>query len=134
MDYHDFEEHVHAIILERGKEYFDRGAVHDIDKTAEGWTMSIEGQTQYTVVLRGHRRLEDWFCECPHAHGPVCKHVVAALYAVRRHAKQDIEQSLDTMTDDELRTFLANEAVNNPQLYHAILRRRRNLAQGEEEE
>ncbi|MDX1479682.1 MAG: SWIM zinc finger family protein [Saprospiraceae bacterium] len=134
MNYHDFEDHVHAIILERGKDYFDRGAVRDLEQTAEGWTVVIEGQTRYTVVLHGRRQLEDWFCECPHAHGPVCKHVAAALYAVRKWKRQTIEQELNKMSDVEMRDFICVEAVASPDLFDAILNHAPSAITDEEEE
>lgn len=111
MDYNNFEEHVHAIILERGKDYFHRGAVKEIERTPDGWKMTVTGQSDYQVVLNGANRLEEWFCECPHAHGPVCKHVAAALYTIRAQRYDAIEAQLDQMTPDQLRAFVRTQAT-----------------------
>ena len=121
MDYSNFEDHIHAIILERGQEYFNRGAVKDIEETPEGWTMSIEGQSTYRVVLRGREQLSDWFCECPHAHGPVCKHVAAALYAIKGLRTADIDQYILALSESELRVFVSEQAAKFPAVFEALV-------------
>ncbi len=78
-----FEEEVHVLITERGKEYFDAHQVSALKETAEGWTATIEGNETYEVLLEGHDIITHWQCTCPFEHGPVCKHVAAVLYAVR---------------------------------------------------
>src|SRR6187397_1998356 len=78
-----FEEEVHFLIAERGKEYYDAQQVLMLQATSEGWTAVIEGTETYQVLLEGHDVITHWHCTCPFEHGPVCKHVAAVLYAVR---------------------------------------------------
>lgn len=78
-----FEEEVHFLITERGKEYKDAHQVVRLDRTADGWASTIEGTETYQVNLVGHDVITQWNCTCPFEHGPVCKHVAAVLYAVR---------------------------------------------------
>ena len=79
----NFEEEVHLLIAERGSAYYDSHQVRDLQRTADGWTATIDGNETYHVRLEGHDEIMQWHCTCPFEHGPVCKHVVAVLYAVR---------------------------------------------------
>jgi uncharacterized Zn finger protein len=83
MQYNTFTKEIHALILQRGREYFRQGAVLNLTETADGWTAEVEGQEPYHVAITGHDQPVEWFCDCPHDHGPVCKHVAAVLYAIR---------------------------------------------------
>ena len=78
-----FEEEVHFLMAERGKEYYDAHQVLMLKQTQDGWTAIIEGNETYQVLLEGHDVITQWHCTCPFEHGPVCKHVAAVLYAVR---------------------------------------------------
>lgn len=122
MDYNNFEEQVHAIILERGKDYFDRGAVKEMQRSVEGWTMTVDGQSAYRVVLNGSEHLQDWFCDCPHRHGPVCKHVTAALYAIRATRDGEINRFLSHLSHEDLCLFVRRQAATTPTLSDAIMR------------
>ena len=83
MNYNTFTEEVHALILERGKEYFRQGAVESLTETPEGWTAQVAGQETYNVVITGLDVPKEWYCDCPYDHGPMCKHVAAVFYAIR---------------------------------------------------
>lgn len=83
MNYKDFEQHISEIILSRGKNYFDRGAVEDLTKEDGHWFASVHGSEIYEVAIKGIRSIKEWNCDCPYIQGPICKHVVAVLYAVR---------------------------------------------------
>lgn len=128
---HTFEDDIHFLITERGKEYFDAHQVMDLHQTAEGWSASIEGSEPYHVLLSGHDTISQWQCTCPFEHGPVCKHVAAVLYAVREaidaniaSAAGEIDRWIDKTDPDELRRLLKmsvrmHEAVRNT-LYHEM--------------
>ena len=108
-----FEDDVHFLIAERGKEYFDANQVLMLKQTADGWTAVIEGNETYQVLLEGHDVITTWNCTCPFEHGPVCKHVAAVLYAVREQIKinrassnGEIDRWIDEADPDVLRRLL----------------------------
>lgn len=83
MEYNTFTEEIHALILERGREYFRQDAVRHLTETPEGWSAEVVGQETYNVVIAGVDEPAEWYCDCPHDRGPVCKHVAAVLFAIR---------------------------------------------------
>src|SRR5688572_10772317 len=89
----NFEEEVHVLITERGKEYFDANQVLMLSSTMDGWSAVIEGSETYQVLLEGHDVITNWHCTCPFEHGPVCKHAAAVLYAAREHIRANIASS-----------------------------------------
>ena len=112
----NFEDEVHKLITERGKEYFDANQVLMLKRTAEGWSAVIEGNETYQVLLEGHDEITTWHCTCPFEHGPVCKHVAAVLYAVKEniHANRasssgEIDRWIDEADPDVLRRLLKIE-------------------------
>lgn len=118
-----FEEEIHFLIAERGKEYFDARQVSMLQETAEGWSASIEGSETYQVRLEGHDVIHQWHCTCPFGHGPVCKHTAAVMYAVREairlnraNASGEIDRWIDEASADALRTILKLESRKNEDL------------------
>ena len=113
----NFEEDVHFLITERGKEYFDAHQVLMLKQTLDGWTGIIEGSETYQVLLEGHDVITSWHCTCPFEHGPVCKHVAAVFFAARESiraniaaSKGDIDRWIDEADVDVLRRILKIEA------------------------
>ena len=111
-----FEEEIHFLIAERGKEYFDAHQVLMLQQTTEGWTAVIEGSETYQVLLEGHDVISQWHCTCPFEHGPVCKHIAAVLYAVRdeihinrANASGEIDQWIEGASPEVLRRILKIE-------------------------
>ena len=126
-----FEEDVHLLITERGKEYFDANQVLMLKQTADGWTAVIEGTETYQVLLEGHDVISSWQCTCPFEHGPVCKHVAAVLYAVREqiHANRasssgEIDRWIDQADPEILKRILKIEVRKHndvqASVYHAM--------------
>lgn len=89
MQYTTFADDIHALILERGRAYFDSGAVQQLVRTHDGWSAEVAGQENYKVVIAGLTAPEEWYCECPYDHGPVCKHVAAVFFAIQAELKRD---------------------------------------------
>lgn len=127
----DFEEDVHILITERGKEYFDANQVLMLRQTMDGWSAVIEGSETYQVLLEGHDVITGWHCTCPFEHGPVCKHVAAVMYAARENIKANIAASsgeidrwIDEAEPDVLRRILKIEARKHDDirtsLYHEM--------------
>jgi uncharacterized Zn finger protein len=92
MQYDTFTEEIHALILQRGREYFRQGAVRNLAETPEGWTAEVAGQETYHVAITGTKQPVEWYCDCPHDRGPVCKHVAAVLFAIRAQRGFDEEE------------------------------------------
>ncbi len=115
-----FEDDVHFLIVERGKEYFDAHQVLMLKQTDEGWTAVIEGHETYQVLLEGHDVITTWNCTCPFEHGPVCKHVAAVLFAVREHIRVnraassgEIDRWIDEADIDLIKRLLKIEVRKN---------------------
>jgi len=113
MNYHDFDKHLHALILESGWDYFDKGRVADLEKTESGWKSVVKGQKEYEVSLSGTKGLEGWICDCPYDHGPVCKHVAATLYAVKDKVSGEITPRLSEMSEKQLRDLVIAGALDS---------------------
>lgn len=80
-----FESLIGPLIVSRGKEYLLNGAVRGLKKLKEGeWVASVHGTDIYKVriSLKG-KDVNAHSCSCPYDGGPVCKHVVAVLFAIR---------------------------------------------------
>jgi uncharacterized Zn finger protein len=111
-----FEDEVHLLITERGKEYYDANQVLMLKQTSDGWTAVIEGSETYQVLLEGHDVITTWTCTCPFEHGPVCKHVAAVLFAVRDNIRAnraassgEIDRWIDEADIDVLKRLLKIE-------------------------
>lgn len=122
-----FEEDVHLLITERGKEYFDAHQVLMLKQTADGWTAVIEGTDAYQVLLVGHDVITSWQCTCPFEHGPVCKHVAAVLYGVREqiHANRaassgEIDRWIDEADPDVLRRIMKIEVRKHEEVMASV--------------
>jgi uncharacterized Zn finger protein len=128
-----FEEKIHILIAERGKAYFDANQVHDLEETGEGWSATIEGTKSYHVLLEGHDLITQWHCTCPFEHGPVCKHIAAAFYAVQdqiqiniANAGGQIDKWIDEAPIEVLKHILKMEANKHKEvsasIYHEMKR------------
>ena len=95
-------------ILERGKLYFESGAVLSIDKTKDGYKAVVEGSEDYNVSIDVDECGEfiDADCDCPYSEaGNYCKHEAAVLYAIENEfddyemssGKESIEQPLESL-------------------------------------
>ena len=123
----NFEEDVHFLITERGKEYFDANQVLMLQQTLDGWSAVIEGSETYEVLLEGHDVITSWQCTCPFEHGPVCKHVAAVFFAVREKIRSNVTASsgeIDRWIDEAdvelLRRILKIEVRKNEDTRTAV--------------
>ncbi|MGB3080100.1 MAG: SWIM zinc finger family protein [Saprospiraceae bacterium] len=129
----NFEDEVHFLITERGKEYFDASQVTMLKQTADGWTAVIDGNETYHVLLEGHDVITNWQCTCPFEHGPVCKHIAAVLYAVRENIRANISSSngeidrwIDEADADALRRLLKIEVRKNEEVKTSVYHEMKN--------
>lgn len=83
-----FEQLIDETILKRGLSYFKGGAITDFSKISIGQYVAIvSGTEEYTVQLEiKNNAIIEHNCDCPYDMGPVCKHVVAAIF----HLQQDV--------------------------------------------
>jgi uncharacterized Zn finger protein len=84
MNLKNFQNQISPTILQRGKAYFDDGAVGMPEEEEDGlWSAEVEGSEVYLVEveLTGHHEIESYYCDCPHD-ADICKHIVAVFYAL----------------------------------------------------
>ena len=143
----NFENFVPYKILMRGEEYYDTDAVSELEETSPGeWTATVEGTDDYNVeISMNGKEVESWYCDCPYD-GEICKHVVAALLAIRDNNKRvrrrafskmrivtkeeevvqpdvDIKQLLSFINPQELSKFISEYASTNSEFKAAFLKR-----------
>ena len=81
----DLEDSVDPLILMRGREYYQEERVVALEQSDEGaWSAQVQGTERYQVHVEWNPEGE-FFCQCscPYDRGPVCKHVIAVLYAIQ---------------------------------------------------
>lgn len=137
----DFEPYISPVILQRGEDYFDNGAVHDLQESPTGvWEANVQGNDEYHVFVQiGDDEVTEWDCNCPYDGGPVCKHVVAVLFAVREVVMQwpaqnavpageiwlqehtrKIEKLLNVMGPDLHREVLVDLCMRTPDFFDEL--------------
>ena len=89
MTINNFKDNISEVILERGLRYFENGRVSYIEEIEDGsWDAEVMGTENYQVnVVCNDTSISNWDCDCPYEDGPVCKHVVAVLYAISEKSK-----------------------------------------------
>lgn len=81
-----FEQQIDPVILKRGLDYFKKRCVVDMADLGNGeYEFVVEGTDEYDVRLRVlNGEVTEYDCNCPYDMGPVCKHVVAALFYLQK--------------------------------------------------
>ena len=143
----NFESCVPYRILLRGEEYYEIGAVSELEEDSPGeWTATVEGTENYSVeISMDGKEIKSWYCDCPYD-GEICKHVVATLLAIRDNEKKvnrsafskvkveveeavvidetvDIQQLLSFANPQELSQFIYEYASMHPEFKTALLNR-----------
>lgn len=80
-----FEFQINNTILQRGRAYYEDGAVVDLEETGKGcWQAEVMGTESYTVEVEIFRKdsIKSYSCDCPYD-GEICKHVVAVLFLLK---------------------------------------------------
>jgi len=131
----EFEHQIDETILKRGFDYFKKGYITDVDEPGDGtYEITVEGSEAYTVNLniKGNA-VTEFECNCPYDRGPVCKHIVAALFYLQKNTlgstklsvkttqnKQkeksvagQAEDLLDTLSHDALKAFIQDTCMND---------------------
>jgi hypothetical protein len=129
-----FENEISGTILQRGKDYFSRGAVTDLQDMGNGqWFAVVEGNDNYEVDIRLGKKHEvlNYTCNCPFD-GEICKHIVAVLYQIREEVQEakpvrkSKEQDgwkkiISVVPEDELREFLTEYAAKNKDFRNKLI-------------
>jgi len=95
MNIHNFQSEISPLIVGRGKEYFRNNAVEELRKgNNDEWEAMVSGTSDYEILIQlNGEEIVEWKCDCPYENGPVCKHVVAVLFAISNEFADD--DSLD---------------------------------------
>lgn len=113
---------------ERGQQYYDHDAVHNVVQRGSEVTAAVEGSqyTPYRVRLRFEGgALAEADCDCPYDWGGWCKHVVAVLLTLR-HTGERVEERpptealLDTLDAAQLKDLLLFLDRRHPELADEI--------------
>ncbi len=136
MQLQKFTDQIPSIILERGKDYYKRGAVLDLNQNTQGtWIADVEGNhDNYQVEIETNERgeIEDYYCNCPYD-GSICKHIAAVALKLLEESKVDSKKDETSTTKEsswqkliknakaeELRDFIIDYAARDKDLRHEI--------------
>lgn len=137
----NFEQQISSKIIDRGLNYHHRGAVVDLQQVDENtWVATVQGNTNYTVQISlSGESVQNLRCTCPYDWGPVCKHEVAVLYAIREFQtgdsqnqvrepkapsrKQVFSRSLEKISERDLKAFVREYAGFHPEFISEFLAR-----------
>lgn len=122
----EFEKQLKGASLTKGKNYFDAGAVIEVEEVGKGvWAAEVEGTATYgvNVCLKKDNTVKDCFCDCRH-NDEFCKHVIAVLYWLRNKSTITIEekpkskplnisQLLKKISAEELTVFVKDYTSKN---------------------
>lgn len=127
-------------ILERGLNYYEMGAVENVQKTETGLCAIVVGNENYEVEIKiTAGRVYDMWCSCPYAKdGNYCKHMAAVLFKSDESAcgieegektwqarylesKQELLEVIGKIPETELRRLLAQFAQENESFRNHII-------------
>ena len=126
-------------ILDRGRSYYNNGAVQNLRKTAEGYEAYVSGTVRYEVEIEMENgKVEYMSCDCPYADsGENCKHMAAVMYAIEKQengtietngksgrkkqtAKENLQDIVDSIPEAELRDYVYSLAKDNKSIENYI--------------
>lgn len=124
----NFDKQISSSVLNRGKQYYQDGAVIEIEEINDGfWNAEVEGSEFYDVKVQLNESdaIIDSSCTCPYD-GDICKHVIAVLCAIREERpitinipaakaakKLSFEDLLNKITIKEYKEFVKTYALQN---------------------
>lgn len=141
----DLKSLIDPTILQRGKDYFRRGLVAELEEVEENeWSALVEGTETYEVKvnLEGDKIVES-LCDCPYDFGPVCKHEVAVYLAIgqmligkslpdkkeihdkkkakRKTVADKMSEIVAKLTEEEMREIVLDYALNDREFRNTLL-------------
>ena len=100
------------LILERGYEYAQEGAVDHVRKVGEVIYATVHGTEDYHVKIDDN----DMFCYCPYAkEGAHCKHMAAVLYYLDTHPVYDEHTIIDALSEKQAKQLLKKILKDHPE-------------------
>ena len=80
-----FESQIDEIIVARGLSCWQDGNVIELEQTLnDEYEAMVSGNEDYDVNIKVENdNVQDFSCSCTYDKGPVCKHVVAVLFAIQ---------------------------------------------------
>jgi Uncharacterized conserved protein len=101
----NFESQIDEQIVDRGLSYWKDGLVTNLEQTKEGlFDAVVAGTENYDIeVIIDSNVVIDFDCNCPYDRGPMCKHVVAVLYAIREGNKSKSTNSKKIVKPTQMR-------------------------------
>jgi len=141
----NFESVVAPEIIERGNHYFKSGLVSDLEEIDDNfWSAIVEGTETYSVKIKISKgEIVEWLCDCPYDLGPICKHEIATIYAIkerlsgeklfekkstkgkkknkRKTVADQIEEILEKASYDEIKDIVRDFALENIEFRNVLL-------------
>ncbi len=126
----EFDACIDEPILKRGLSYFRSGRVGEPVEVGQGeYEAVVFGTDEYAVRLKLENGVVvEHECSCPYDTGPVCKHVAALIFSLRqeelglkkkaprkqpakrRTVAEKVDALLETVSHDELKAFVREQA------------------------
>ncbi|MBZ9729672.1 SWIM zinc finger family protein [Salegentibacter sp. JZCK2] len=133
IPFESFENYIEEKILSRGFSYFEDSQVNNLVEIKPGnYEAQVLGSDEYCVkMVLEEGLIVKHSCDCPYDYGPVCKHMVAVLFAIRETSiksmnvnevskvknrkplYQQVEEVLVKIPDVELRKFIQENCTKN---------------------
>ena len=118
------QDYVSETSLERGEDYYRRGAVLDLVMAGSHLFASVRGgeYSPYRVCIRLEEESpKTASCSCPYDWGGYCKHIVAAFLRYARGPNElkttvSLEEILASVDADELRNLLMRLIERDPRM------------------
>ena len=107
LTWEDLDDGFESRVLDRGKTYFQEGAVEELYRTAEQEIIAkIRGSETYFTLVRIDDEEDEIesLCSCPYHYG--CKHGVAALLQYAADLKKGIEVPSMSSKDEKLKRWM----------------------------
>ncbi|MBT2688671.1 SWIM zinc finger family protein [Bacillus sp. ISL-47] len=141
MNLAKFENQMKDVILKRGKDYFNKGRVLEMKKAGENqYIVTIKGTDLYTVTVKldDNDKIITAGCDCPYDMSLYCKHIGAALFALRdrksaqkqpkrkafkagKSKEPELETILAGLQKEELASIILKISEENPQIKKEII-------------
>ncbi|MBO4515931.1 SWIM zinc finger family protein [bacterium] len=108
------------IILERGFNYYNMGAVEILNATKDYIDANVMGYNLYNLRIKfKDNKIESMYCNCPYEGN--CKHLAAVLYYADNHPEifnDDVNEIINKVSCDDLKEFLTYELSNDNDLFN----------------
>jgi hypothetical protein len=133
----NFTDEIDSVIIDRGYDYYSEGMVKKLSCSSDGvWKAFVAGNEEYSVSVRiKDDDITEWDCTCLYDRGPVCKHTVSVLLAIRyapanqsREIKDkktawvdQVKDIINHLSAGELRKFITILCNENKDVKNSLL-------------